>query len=315
MRHHLASRSARRLALFSILLLILALCAGSSLAENATDQELPGVSNQQDIMDQNVNAGPDLTDNDPEPGDPAKATPVPPGKETGDEASGDAAKADIPADPTPEPTADSSADSGIPDANATAEANGTAPSDGNATAQGDDDHFTQDEITQAVEDFFSTSAENAATIVEAIFSKFGRPTAYITGSEASGALALGVLYGSGTMRTKRGEKRTVYWQGTSIGFDVGAYGCKVFTLVYNLDKPGEIYRDFATVGGSAYFIAGMSINYLHGGHLRLAPIRSGVGFRLGINVGSWSYTSYKTWNPLPRVDLPDVNLPDLPDIF
>ncbi|MDH3581006.1 MAG: DUF1134 domain-containing protein, partial [Hyphomicrobiales bacterium] len=32
-------------------------------------------------------------------------------------------------------------------------------------------------------------------------------------------------------------------------------------------------------------------------HVTLAPIRSGVGFRLGANVGYLKYTRRPTWNP------------------
>ena len=125
----------------------------------------------------------------------------------------------------------------------------------------------------------------------------GRPNGYILGEEAGGAFVAGLRYGEGTLYTKDAGDHRVYWQGPSVGYDFGAEGSKTMVLVYDLQSPGEIFTTYAGVDGSAYFIGGVGITYLARGHVALAPIRSGIGLRLGANVGYLKYTREPTWNP------------------
>jgi hypothetical protein len=147
------------------------------------------------------------------------------------------------------------------------------------------DTFSEGETAEAIADFFGVNAEAAASTVERIFADQGRPTAYIAGQEAGGAVAVGLRYGEGYLTMKNGGTQQVYWQGPSIGFDLGGDASRVFMLVYDLHNPEFIYRRFPGVEGSAYLIAGMSVNYKHVGGVTLAEIRSGAGARLGINAG------------------------------
>jgi hypothetical protein len=161
---------------------------------------------------------------------------------------------------------------------------------GSQPKQSTSDTYSQDEIVSAASDFFGTTAEAAGTAVQRVFSDYGRPNAYIKGSEAGGAIAVGLRYGEGTLFMKNGTREKVYWQGPSIGWDIGGNGAKVFTLVYNLPNPEFIYRRFPGVDGSAYFIAGIGVNYQRAEGVTLAPMRAGVGLRLGANVGYLAYT-------------------------
>ena len=136
-----------------------------------------------------------------------------------------------------------------------------------------------------------------ARVVEYAFQRAGRPNGYILGEEAGGAFIAGLRYGEGTLYTKDAGDHRVYWQGPSIGYDFGAEGSKTMVLVYDLQSPGEIFATYPGVDGSAYFIGGVGITYLARGHVALAPIRSGIGLRLGANVGYLKYTREPTWNP------------------
>ncbi|MEO1711483.1 MAG: EipA family protein, partial [Pseudomonadota bacterium] len=107
----------------------------------------------------------------------------------------------------------------------------------------------------------------------------------------------GLRYGEGTLFTKRHRQRPVYWQGPSLGYDFGAEGSKVMVLVYNLRRPRDIYRRFGGVQGSAYLVGGVSVQLQKADDITLAPIRAGVGLRLGANVGYLKYTRRPTWNP------------------
>jgi hypothetical protein len=147
------------------------------------------------------------------------------------------------------------------------------------------DTFSEGETAEAIADFFGVNAEAAASTVERIFSDQGRPTAYIAGQEAGGAIGIGLRYGEGYLTMKTGPTRQVYWQGPSIGFDIGGDASRVFVLVYDLHNPDFIYRRFPGVEGSAYLIAGMSVVYKHIEGVTLAEIRSGAGARLGVNAG------------------------------
>ena len=157
--------------------------------------------------------------------------------------------------------------------------------------------FSANEIMEAGHRFFGRVSMGFARVVEYAFQRAGRPNGYILGEEAGGAFIAGLRYGEGTLYTKDAGDHRVYWQGPSIGYDFGAEGSKTMVLVYDLQSPGEIFATYPGVDGSAYFIGGVGITYLARGHVALAPIRSGIGLRLGANVGYLKYTREPTWNP------------------
>ncbi|MFW6299384.1 MAG: DUF1134 domain-containing protein [Oceanicaulis sp.] len=160
------------------------------------------------------------------------------------------------------------------------------------------DTYSRDEMVEAAADFFGVTAEAAASALERVFADLGRPVGYIAGEEVSAAAGVGVRYGEGYLTLKGSDARDkVYWQGPSIGFDGGANASRVFTLVYDLRDLDRLYQRFPGVEGSAYFIAGLGVNYQRADEITLAPIRSGVGFRAGANVGYLSYSRQRHWAP------------------
>ncbi len=156
--------------------------------------------------------------------------------------------------------------------------------------QNPDETFSNEQIGTAVSDYFGVSSEAAGSVVERVFADQGRPVGYIYGEEGSVAFAVGLRYGTGIMVLKDGTRKKVYWQGPSVGFDVGGNGAKVFTLVYGLHDPEDIYHRFPGVEGSAYLVAGIGVNYQRAKNITLAPMRTGVGLRLGANVGYLKYS-------------------------
>jgi hypothetical protein len=158
--------------------------------------------------------------------------------------------------------------------------------------------YEYQEVANQVSDFFGVTAENAASLVEKLFRDNGRPTAYVAGIEGSGAFFFGLRYGRGFMYMKNRERQLVYWQGPTGGFDFGADTCRVFTLCYDLYYPDSIYRRFPGVEGSAYLIGGLGVNYQRADGITLAPIRAGVGFRLGASVGYLAYSRQRNLIPL-----------------
>jgi hypothetical protein len=158
--------------------------------------------------------------------------------------------------------------------------------------------YSEPEIVSAAERFFGAGAEGVAAVVSHVFAELGRPNGYIQGEEGSGAIGVGLRYGDGQLRLKsRSGTSRVYWQGPSIGFDTGGNASKVFTLVYGMRDPEQIYHRFAGVDGSAYFIGGVGVNYQRRNDITLAPMRAGVGFRLGANVGYLAYSRRRRINP------------------
>lgn len=145
--------------------------------------------------------------------------------------------------------------------------------------------YERDEIVNNVSDFLGVGAEAAGGAIERVFQDNGKPTAYIAGEEASGAFVGGARYGRGLLYMKNREPIEVFWQGPSIGWDFGGNASRVFTLCYNLQYPEVIFQRFPGVEGAAYFIAGLGVNYLRSDDVTIAPIRTGVGLRLGANVG------------------------------
>jgi len=171
-------------------------------------------------------------------------------------------------------------------------------SDTQSTAHASDaEGFDQYATVKAAVDFLGASAERIAVIVDKAFKDHGSPNAYIRGEEGGGAFGLGVRYGRGELVTKSGEIRQVFWQGPSVGFDFGADGGRVFILVYNLPDSEAIYQRFAGVAGSAYFVGGVGMNYQRSEDIVIAPIRVGIGMRLGAAVGYTHFTRDASVNP------------------
>jgi hypothetical protein len=160
------------------------------------------------------------------------------------------------------------------------------------------DTYTEPEIVAAAERFFGAGAEGVAAVVSHVFDDLGRPNGYIQGEEGSGAIGVGLRYGDGRLRMKsRSSVTRVYWQGPSVGFDTGGNASKVFTLVYNLQNVDDIFHRYPGVEGTAYFIGGVGVNYQERNGVTLAPMRAGVGFRLGANIGYLAYSRRRRLNP------------------
>ena len=166
------------------------------------------------------------------------------------------------------------------------------------TLSADESRFNASEIINAGHNFFGTVSRGLAQIVERAVSKWGLPNGYVLGEEAGGAFVAGLRYGEGMLYTKNAGDLKVYWQGPSIGWDVGGEGARTMMLIYNLPNTGAIYERFGGIDGSAYFIGGFGMTALTANHVVLVPIRSGVGLRLGANVGYLKFTPKATWNPL-----------------
>ncbi|RIK89069.1 MAG: DUF1134 domain-containing protein [Hyphomicrobiales bacterium] len=157
--------------------------------------------------------------------------------------------------------------------------------------------YSAQEIVDSGHQFFGATSGGLASLIETIFSSYGMPNGYILGEEGSGALIGGLTYGEGTLYTKNVGDHRVYWQGPSLGWDFGGQGSRTMILVYNLDSIPSLYQRYAGVAGSAYVIAGLGFTVLKHGDVLLVPVRTGVGARLGINVGYLKLTQSPTWNP------------------
>ena len=159
--------------------------------------------------------------------------------------------------------------------------------------------YSSNEIIDAGHHFFGGISHGLASIVEKSVSQWGLPNGYILGEEASGAFIGGLRYGEGMLYTRNAGDVRVFWQGPSLGFDYGADGARTMMLVYNLPQAGAIFDRFLGVAGSVYFIGGLGMTSLSSadGHTVVVPIRSGLGLRLGANLGYLKFTERPTWNP------------------
>jgi hypothetical protein len=157
--------------------------------------------------------------------------------------------------------------------------------------------YSSNEIVDAGHRFFGGVSRGLAMIIEKAFSQWGQPNGYVLGEEAGGAFVGGLRYGDGTLYTKNAGDLRVFWQGPSVGFDAGADGARTMMLVYNLPRTDAIFDRFGGINGSAYFIGGFGMTALTANNVVLVPIRSGVGFRLGANLGYLKFTDHPTWNP------------------
>ncbi len=158
--------------------------------------------------------------------------------------------------------------------------------------------YTRDEIYHNVSDFFGVTAENAGGLIEKLFHENGQPTAYIAGTEGSGAFFFGLRYGKGLMYMKDRPHLPIFWQGPTGGFDFGGNASRTFTLCYDLEYPDAIFRRFPGVEGSAYLVGGLGVNYQRADGITLAPVRAGVGLRLGASLGYLAYSRQRNVIPL-----------------
>ena len=157
--------------------------------------------------------------------------------------------------------------------------------------------FSQNELVGSGHKFFGNVSRGLALAIEEAVRRWGEPNGYVLGQEASGAFVGGLRYGEGQLYTRNAGDRRVFWQGPSIGFDFGGEGARTMMLVYNLPAVGALYQRFAGVDGSAYFIGGFGFTALTAEGITVVPIRTGVGWRLGVNLGYLKFTPQATWNP------------------
>ena len=227
-------------------------------------------------------------DSDLARGQPA---PPPPAYDSNGQPLGDPVPAEPPA---PAPTAPYTANG--PVAANTGQAPATPDARREATT-GSANTYERKDLLSAAEGVFGKGAEGLAGILEKILKDQGRPNAYIAGREASGAVVVGLRYGSGIMSHKVEGDRPVYWTGPSVGFDLGGNAAKVFVLVYNLYDSEELFRRFPEGEGHLYFVGGFSATYLRRGNVVLIPIRLGVGVRAGVNIGYMKFSKKAKWLP------------------
>jgi hypothetical protein len=160
------------------------------------------------------------------------------------------------------------------------------------------DTYSDDEVAKAASDFFASGAKELSDVLAKVLKEKGRPVAIIRGEEAGGAIGVGLRYGHGELVYKGAPARKVYWQGPSIGFDVGANAVKAFILVYDLPNAESLYQRFPGVEGSLYFVGGFGVNYVQRDGIALAPVRFGVGWRQGIALSYMNFSREKRFNPL-----------------
>ena len=210
-------------------------------------------------------------------------------------------------EPTPPPAAKPKAQESWPTATARPndsfkpvepeEAGIPAPIPGDAVAPAVDG-YTIEEVQEASRGFFGTISTSLASVIEHAFKTTGRPTAYVLGTEGGGAFLAGLRFGEGTLYMRNHpETRKVWWHGPSIGGDFGASGTRTMFLIYKLPAQDALYRTFTGVDGSAFFVGGVGMTVLKGGEVIMAPIRTGIGLRVGASVGYVRFTPKPTWNP------------------
>lgn len=157
--------------------------------------------------------------------------------------------------------------------------------------------YTTEELVDSGHRFFGNVSRGLALAIQDAASRWGQPNGYILGQEASGAFVGGLRYGEGTMYTRNAGDMRVFWQGPSVGFDFGGDGDRTMMLIYNLPSTDAIFQRFGGVDGSAYLVGGFGMTALTVDGIVLVPIRSGVGARLGVNLGYLKFTPQATWNP------------------
>ena len=166
-----------------------------------------------------------------------------------------------------------------------------------ASNPGGPNSFNSNELIDSGHQFFGTASRGLAMTLEEAVRRWGEPNGYILGQEASGAIIGGLRYGEGKLFTRNAGQRKIFWQGPSVGFDFGGEGARTMMLVYNMPFTDALYKRFVGIDGSAYFVGGFGLTALAADEMIVVPIRTGVGARLGVNMGYLKFTPEPTWNP------------------
>jgi hypothetical protein len=157
--------------------------------------------------------------------------------------------------------------------------------------------YQRDTVLREAESFFGAGARGVADVLNRVFADNGPPDAYIKGEEGGGAIGVGLRYGHGTVYFKDGTSSKIYWRGPSLGIDIGGSAAKTFVLVYNTDDIGSLFQRFGGVEGSLYYVGGLGVTYNRSDDIVLAPVRMGVGWRQGVNVGYLHLSPQRSWIP------------------
>jgi hypothetical protein len=157
--------------------------------------------------------------------------------------------------------------------------------------------YEERRVLQEAEEFFGRGVEGLADVVNRVFRDRGDPTGYIKGEEGGGAVGVGLRYGRGTLYLSDGSATEVFWRGPSVGIDFGGSASKAFILVYDLPNINALFERYGGVEGSLFYVGGVGVNYNRRGDTLLAPVRFGVGWRQGINVGYLHLSPDRNWVP------------------
>jgi|TARA_B110000263_G_scaffold229725_1_gene223710 hypothetical protein len=157
--------------------------------------------------------------------------------------------------------------------------------------------YSQGTILREAEDFFGRGAQGVADAFNRVFADNGQPTAYIKGEEGGASFGIGLRYGHGTLYLSDGSTSPIYWRGPSLGVDFGGSASKVFMLIYNINTVNDLYQRFGGVEGSLYFVGGVGVNYNSLNSVVVAPVRFGIGWRQGVNLGYLHLSPDSSWLP------------------
>ncbi len=171
------------------------------------------------------------------------------------------------------------------------------PARANYANPGDPSSYRSEDLVQSGHSFFGSASRGLALTVQEAVRRWGEPNGYILGQEASGAFFGGLRYGEGKLFTRNAGERPIFWQGPSLGFDLGGEGSRTMMLVYNMPFTDALYKRFVGIDGSAYLIGGFGMTAAAADEMIVVPIRTGVGARLGVNLGYLKFTPEPTWNP------------------
>jgi hypothetical protein len=167
----------------------------------------------------------------------------------------------------------------------------------NYSNPGDPNSYRSEDLVQSGHQFFGSASRGLALTVQEAVRRWGEPNGYILGQEAAGAFFGGLRYGEGKLFTRNAGERPIFWQGPSLGFDLGGEGSRTMMLVYNMPSTNALYKRFVGIDGSAYLIGGFGMTAAAADEMVVVPIRTGVGARLGVNIGYLKFTPEPTWNP------------------
>lgn len=157
--------------------------------------------------------------------------------------------------------------------------------------------YSKEEVAAAAKELFGAVTPEITELIDKAFTEKGEPVGLIKGEEGAGSMVVGVLYGAGKLMMKDKPVKDIYWQGPTLGVDIGGQGGKILGLVFKLPYPEAIFEKFGGESATLVLAGDYALDYRERGQVSIGFLREKLGLRAGVKMGYITFTPEFSANP------------------